>query len=490
MSEFIDYYDAELYRLLDEKMNGKFGDFSPIIIDILLRKKYVYRYTNEKCLMEAEKMIDNCKEIVFKIIEDPVLGQSYHTGRLIEIGYIKKMDKLFSTINHEITHQLSYQITNQDGSETYNLTEENIKRFHNDGDKYITCGVETYDNELNNISIYGTGLMESLNEAASAILLSKRENVYFSNIEYGYSLISKIIPRLLSAGAGVSDLDVIVSGITSEKEFTKTLGTNFKDHNLSPALQDIKKINDATTILHKVLYNKDKNKATYFFMKPLYAIKKHYEHAVLIRQATKELGNATFDFACHQIEADERPITDELILELTTRYKKINQTLIHSASIYADYLFFTPTSSPKKIDMLDRIYCMYLVNQYKSEIMKNSPEGIDNISLLAKQGKVQDVESFLKNTLNIDLEKDRTSKSHFSRNLKKMEKEKENPYLAKLYHDDLLDGKSWDNSEIFERLKKINKSFEQKLYNNMDNIAVFKIIYGVLLNSRRKKYTI
>ena len=53
MSIFIDYIDQNLYKVLDEKFDDKYGDLKPLIIDVLLRRKYAYpKDIKKSCVCE------------------------------------------------------------------------------------------------------------------------------------------------------------------------------------------------------------------------------------------------------------------------------------------------------------------------------------------------------------------------------------------------------------------------------------------------------
>lgn len=481
MKNKINYYDSNLANLIKQKLGNKYGAFQPIVIDVLLRRKYAFKYSNEQCLKETERFIDNCEFIAFKKL-DYASGRAYSTLRKIELNKSYNTSSLYGTIAHEMSHILSYHFIeqNKNGERVeHNISKENLKKFERK--LHLGAGAKTLDTDYKQISIYGTAIMESLIEASSAILYKKRDSVYKSNIEEGYAIISELIPRLLSAGAGLSDLDVIVSGVHSENELTKELARNFKNHDLSSAQQDIEQLNDAATMVHKILYT-NRNR----FLNVLL----NKNDTLLIKSAIKEAGVAAYRLACHQIESDDRPITDELILELTTRYEKINQSIEQcDRSLFEYYLVNFKTNKFPEIThlkqlMMNKIYGMYLVNLYKNDI--KSIESLELLTEYAKQGKIAEIETILEKFLKINKESIYNAKRHFSSNLKKMEKHKANPYLRKLEHEDLLDDKQWDNKTIFKVLKRVSKPKLKKELTITPNIN--DIVLTILPYSTTNRY--
>ena len=481
MKNKIDYYDSNLANLIKQKLGNKYGSFQPIVIDVLLRRKYVFKYSNEQCLKETDRFIDNCEYISFKKMDD-ARGKAYPTLRKIEIDKSDNISSLYGTIAHEMSHILSYHFIehNKKGERVeHNISKENLKKFERKLN--LATGARTLDTDYKQVSIYGTAIMESLIEASSAILYKKRTSVYKSNIEEGYSIISELIPRLLSAGVGVSDLDIIVSGVHSENELTQTLARNFKNHDLSLAQQDIELLNDAASMMHKILYTNRQRFLNVFLTK---------NDTHLMKSAIKEAGVAAYRLACHQIESDDRPISDELILELTTRYEKINQSIEQCEKNLSEYSLIPskknifPEVIYLKQMMMNKIYGMYLVNLYKKNI--KSIDSLKTITELAKQGKINELEIFLGNHISIKKEIIYKAKKNFLLNLRKMEKNKANPYLKKLEHDDLLDDKQWDNKSIFKVLKRVSKPKLKKELTITPNIN--DIVLTILPYSTTNRY--
>lgn len=132
MKSIINYYDDNLAGLIKEKLGNKYGDFQPIIIDVLLRRKYAFHYSNEQCLKEVDRFIDNCEFIAFKELKNAG-GYAYYFERKIEINSkIRDIAYLYGTIAHEISHILSYHfIENNENGERieHNMSKENLRKY-------------------------------------------------------------------------------------------------------------------------------------------------------------------------------------------------------------------------------------------------------------------------------------------------------------------------------------------------------------------------
>ena len=450
MVDEINYSNLELEEKLKKIFENKYGVLQPIIIDILLKRKFVFKLSEEQTIMEAERFIDNVGCIEFQNIGYGGITNVQNRKIILNSAFIKKLNfypttsknhlnMLYKVLVHEICHMLSNHYEYYNGGPyqftILNCSKENVEKY-NEVAK-ISTGICEYPESSNS---YCVAMDEIFNEAAAGMLYERERNA-FSYDEYGYANLM-FFPHLLSAAIGTTDEELIYAGNVSSRFFNRTIcsqyGINFDEMLID---NEYKIINSEYSKVMDMMRYIDTN------MDLLYTVcayQKGNEHKLiesifLIKSTFESIIEATYDMARMQIEADSRTISNELVDELLVRYKKMDSCV----SIGKRKLHISNKSEKidlKKEELLNNIFCIYAVNQIKSEVLNESD--LKEYTMLAKAGDISSLEKRLKDGLGINID---TFREKFVEYIKSEEYINSN-YYHKLETDDLFGGKSW-NSE-------------------------------------------
>ena len=127
MEEYIDYSNSELEEKLKNVFGDTYGSLQPLIIDILLRRSYVFKISNEKTVQDAKRVLDNLDIVEFCHIHGYTLGMANPSGKSIRVReqyynetkqYVESNevfeDKFLATFVHELLHILSFHFETVD----------------------------------------------------------------------------------------------------------------------------------------------------------------------------------------------------------------------------------------------------------------------------------------------------------------------------------------------------------------------------------------
>ena len=234
MKKIKNYENVELDHMLRYSFDKKYGELTPLVIDILKRMAYEYGYTNEEMLKKASNLKENLLEIRFISGKDGGLragdlGTYYTEKRKIFINqtYINKMaedaknvigskratndflaDRIYEAITHELLHAA------------------NVKRTIRG---YATglLSIMNYRGEKSELS--GEILNEIFNEAAASRLVRVGRDKEKNEPQYtfAYSGLS-IFASLIATTCGVTDKEAFKAGIEGREKFYRVLESKFK----------------------------------------------------------------------------------------------------------------------------------------------------------------------------------------------------------------------------------------------------------------------
>ncbi|MBR2786307.1 MAG: hypothetical protein IKD76_02260 [Clostridia bacterium] len=457
MEEYIDYSNSELEEKLKNVFGDTYGSLQPLIIDILLRRSYVFKISNEKTVQDAKRVLDNLDIVEFCHIHGYTLGMANPSGKSIRVReqyynetkqYVESNevfeDKFLATFVHELLHILSFHFETVD-RKTGDIIIENCINKVNKNAVFCAGLNESPPQKLIN---YGRAMNEAFNEVAAGLLYNNDRDIYFSN-DGGYSLLT-FFPHLLSAAVGTTSNELIYAGTQSATDFNNILKRQYGVDDEEVMRKDFFQINvnliremeiiDKNMDMMHNLYTSGENRETEAFN----TLKRSFFDSII--------GN-TFSMANLQISSDRREVTDNLVDELLVRYKKMDKcTVIAAEKLGIAYPINSESINSQKVEMLNRIFELYVVNSIKEKVTdKNMLEHYTNS---ARNGKIFEFADELENKYGIDISK--LKKINFAKYIIS-EKYMDSPYYHKLEREDLHNYKKWNpkrNNDIVKQFFK------------------------------------
>lgn len=158
-----DYYKERQIQLIKSIIpEDKYGAFTPLIYDILLRRAYTFEQSDEDIIHDAKKVMENISKIEFAGKDQfddelAILGQYDRETGLIQLNadsYERNFDKdkLYEALTHEVYHAIA---TDRRDPE------------------HITTGLKFFDDQG---ELVGTTFNEIFNEAAADLTAVNRES--------------------------------------------------------------------------------------------------------------------------------------------------------------------------------------------------------------------------------------------------------------------------------------------------------------------------
>ena len=399
------YKNPELEKKLSEIIPlGTYGQFGPLVIDILLRRAYEFDLTEEEILNDAKNLRKNVKTIGFedrKKIKLRYNGMYDHDHKTILINKTqikKRIIKMGGNPN-------DFSFVRMQGEYIYKILAHEV--FHGiAAHKYGTA--LDRDKECD-------GINEGFNEAAANRCVSKYsladvKRCYTKTDSYS---ILTIIPKLLANIAGVSEKEILSSGIKGREAtdaVSIALGKNLRPIiNGRPSKEKTDNIltifTKSASVIHNLMYNIDG--ATN--LKP--GTKKTYEiGGAIISTLISNSRKATYDF----IRNDKRSPEEINPQELAYRYnafKKIYAGLCDQMKKKK----FVDSNSLKNIEsnekfieadkkLMNQIAGMILITENKERLGR---EFYNKFYNEFKQGDIRDISSLSFYGINVpeDIEK-------------------------------------------------------------------------------------
>ncbi len=240
-----EYFNQEAYNYVASQINKtKINSvFKPIVIDIILRRRYEYQLDDKYFHRDVESFINNVKEIYWDNLREQLGGDFWPKKKCIRINRnaFKEnindeqfAEKLLNVICHEFGHAMNFDETGKD--RTFKID------FTDPADSTIPID----------------GIFEIFTEKESDRLISnrKKEDAFkYYNETSGYGLTTKYI-NAIAAAFGIKEKELLSAAIKGEQELYEALKVNIKDENFSK--EKFQEISFNIRIVHKELH-KDKD---------------------------------------------------------------------------------------------------------------------------------------------------------------------------------------------------------------------------------------
>lgn len=199
-----DYFDQEAYNYIENKLNEtKINSvFKPIVIDIILRRRYEYQLDDKYFHRDVESFISNVKDIYLKKLPENVGGRFYPQKKCIIINqndFKEKihdeqgMEILLKIICHECVHAMNYDENGKD---------------------------RTFPESK--------GMYEAFTEKEAVRIVPNR-NLGDSGL---YIYITEYVDAI-AAAFGVKEKEQLSAAIKGRQELFELLNSNIKDENIS-----------------------------------------------------------------------------------------------------------------------------------------------------------------------------------------------------------------------------------------------------------------
>lgn len=457
----IDYSNSLLEKNLTAMLGDKFYPMQPLLIDILLKRAYVFKLTNEESFMEAKRLMDNVDRFEFIKDEYSSVGGCFYPDRrkvTINMDLAKTYKAFYRTLTHELFHVLSTHIKYYDSEMNKevieNCTKENLQK---DAQKTLCSGI--LEDPPRDDS-YKVGIMEAFNETATSLIVNDSRDVYTSKHKAYHSIT--FIPHLLSAAIGTSDRELIYAGIQSAYKLNEIVTSRLREK------QDIERakiitgsLSTTVEYLHDFLIGN----------KPQASFSKVTEYKKSILEAT--ICN-TYLMAQLQVNKDNREISSDFLNELIVRYNKMDKVALTAVrqNFFLNYDKFEQIKGCKN-EMMNEIFGVYVIKELKGKITDN--DILERYTKCAKEGKIYELSDELKAKFNIDLQGNLQNK--FQEYIAS-EKWKDCEYYRKLEKEDINDNKKWNQ----EKDDKLAKDIYENPTNGIKKRSIKKIIKGFFSN--------
>lgn len=439
--QYKQYQNEKLLALIKSKIpQDKYGDFTELVYEIILRRAYTFDLSEETISQEIDTLLANCETIQFStnFEKDTTMGRINLFKKLLEINgeYFEKkpdFEKMYEVLTHEVYHAMSAHKT--DKNKTY-------------------TGLQFFDEKGNKC---GTALNEVFNEyaavmASNSVNQETEQNYY--RITYGYPDITFIVP-LLAAAVGVTEKEIVKHGITSREDLVEFMLSKIPKDKRADFKTDFKKFEVQLEILKEVslknpseLTEDDKKNAENAYGKIAFFAYNTFEASIKHdrRPLTKEL-QEEYEFRNNALRvilfSKRRDLARLMLPDAISRVHDvlyIKQGPINTMVMALNHVtrISDHVSEPERDTLVDLIKIFYpqkresMVKQYEEEIFRN--KGIENIETLAN--------------------------THFT-NLKQTDYStdvSQNAYRRMIRKENYDDFKQWDNSD---EAKKLKEFFEQ-----------------------------
>lgn len=212
-----EYFDQEAYDYIESEINKtKINSiFKPILIDIILRRRYEYQLDDKYFHRDVKSFIGNVRDIYLENLPDNIFGQFHHQKKCIRINK-KKFEKnvhdeqgvevLLEVICHECVHAM-------------NSDEEIIDR--------------TFDE--NNQILDNTGIREIFVEKEADRMVCNREAeeaFNYHNKTNAYIYTTAYV-NAIAAAFGVKEKDLLSAATKGNPELFELLNSNIKSKDFS-----------------------------------------------------------------------------------------------------------------------------------------------------------------------------------------------------------------------------------------------------------------
>ena len=156
-----DYYKERQIQLIKSIIpEDRYGAFTPLVYDILLRRAYTFEQSDEDIIRDAKNVMENISKIEFAgkdQFNGGAVGQYNRITGLIQLNadhYEKKLnkDELYETLTHEVFHGIATDRRDP---------------------KHITTGLKFFDEQG---ALIGTTFNEIFNEAAADLTANSRSS--------------------------------------------------------------------------------------------------------------------------------------------------------------------------------------------------------------------------------------------------------------------------------------------------------------------------
>lgn len=385
------FYNAKLDEILSKYITSKqYGDFVPVLKDIFQRRAYEYEFSDEHIESEVKNFIKKAKKIEFADdteFESTTTMGLYTPGKMIQLNrtyFSFKMrdyddmdlgEMLYETLSHEVYHAIADRFN--PGLETYDY----IKREWN-----------------------GAALNEVITEVSADRASFSRTNRDFEQCRSktdGYSDIT-FIANLISASLGVTEKELLRSGIQNRKELMKLFNSKFPSNAIAKTAKKeyFDKIEASLDIIYNLNYEKkDKNELT--------EVKSQ-----LRKSALTTLYKSAYELAVYQISNDKTKSRVELADEASFRFLKLEKIVLDSANYFENKRYLNKNDATS---MYDDIYSsrQKLCQKVLALTGKTSYKQLNQYSIY------------------------------------------NNSYGRYIMHEDFDDGKQWDNRSIAMKMAKI-----------------------------------
>ena len=241
-----EYKDQEAYDYVVNQINKtKINSaFKPIVIDIILRRRYEYQLDDKYFHRDVESFINNVKQIYWDNDLPKKFGGVFSPEkkciRLNRNAFKEDMsdehfaEKLFSVLCHECVHGMRFDETGKDRTFKIDPTDK--------ADAMIPIN----------------GILEIFTEKEADRLVSNRkqaEAFKYYNETTGYAPTTKYV-NAIAVAFGIKEIDLQIAAIKGEQELYEALNANVRDEKFSK--DKYKEISFNIRIIHEE-FHKDKD---------------------------------------------------------------------------------------------------------------------------------------------------------------------------------------------------------------------------------------
>ncbi len=479
MKEYIDYSNKELEEKVRGVFGKAFGAIQPLIIDVLMRRSFTFKLSDEKTIEDARRVLDNLDKIEFNYMNHNHTGIADAKERTVSISsslfsaaqkspsednYYR--EKFLSVFVHELFHILSfhYRTIDKDTGKNIieNCTKENNSNSNNN--KILSAGLTKVPSK--NTNSYSVTMSEVFNEVASNMVYNNNKELYISN-EVSYSHLT-FLPHMMSAAIGTTDSELVYPGTQSPDEFNAFLEKQF---GIDKSNSNSKRIFQRSMMMIKSVRQIDKNLD---LLQNLCTLEREQEleNSVEEVRALKEsffnsIVSSVYSLANLHIKSDSREVSQELIDELIVRYKKMD-TCVGVAAVKLNLKEYDGLEEIKKQrdDMLRRIWGLNIINNIKDKI--TDKDLLEKYVYEAKSGRIFNCKDEIIEKYGIDISKEKRSEII---EYIVSEKYKNSQYYRRLEKEDMHDYRNWDT----EKSNNIIKNFFIKFKEESDKCKEIKI---------------
>ena len=453
MSSFIEYEDKKLEKKIKEKFGNSYGDFQPILVDILLKRKFVFGFSDEHIIREAEKILNNTSLIQYS--EDSSVpncnGAHCNQSRMLVIMANSNVENLYKIVVHEIFHALSSRIIDSNENE-FDISLPNVEK--KEIEQKYTSDYETgiykmreprkgeprYIGELyKQDGVFSNETMEAFNERTA--------NLFYNGGFFGYLNIT-FFPHLLSAVLGLCERDMLKAGNDSSRVFLKKIYSLFPENQKNTIDQCIEKMG--------------KQVDTIYIAKAMAeCVGYRHKGKKELNASIEGVNNVAYELFELQVKNDKRELSDELIGELVCRYNGIDKSIIDAENTNEPYVNkkCKQKVEARKKESFRMVRDFFMLNKLKDLV--SDKEKLAQYQILLKTGNIEELsKQILDDNPNVNIQSIYDS---FDDYIEK--KEYENcKYYQDIKEKDFFNGKIWDNTKVNEMLmdllrkSEINKS--------------------------------